>query len=198
MDSEERAIWLVRHGESTWNARGLIQGHADESVLTAEGRRQSAASAEQLRHVPVGALFASDLQRAQQTAAFFAEVVNLPVQCTAALRERCFGTFEGRPQQALTPADTGIANGRITDVDARPEQGESLRELSERVVGFVDALGGNDFAMGDIILVTHGGTIRALRAHFMGVSLGEMAWDEVSNGSVRRMPRAAAARAVNG
>src|ERR1700734_1708086 len=51
-------LWLVRHGESTWNALGLAQGHADQARLTPLGARQARYVASQLRGRPIGALHA--------------------------------------------------------------------------------------------------------------------------------------------
>src|SRR6202000_1753626 len=65
------ALWLVRHGESTWNLAGLAQGHNDEAELTERGLRQAAEAAAQFGYRPVRAIYARDLRRAQQTAAAF-------------------------------------------------------------------------------------------------------------------------------
>src|ERR1700733_5227848 len=88
-------LWLVRHGESTWNVAGLAQGHDDQAELTDQGLRQAVEAAGQFRGRQVRAIFASDLRRAQQTAAAFAEVLDLPVQADARLRERSLGVLEG-------------------------------------------------------------------------------------------------------
>jgi broad specificity phosphatase PhoE len=56
----DAALWLVRHGESTWNTLGLAQGHRDDAELTARGVAQPAAVAEQFRSLQVSAVF-SDL-----------------------------------------------------------------------------------------------------------------------------------------
>src|ERR1700722_4695648 len=73
------ALWIVRHGESTWNIAGLCQGHNDEAELTERGLRQAAAAAESFRGREIRAIYSSDLRRARQTAAKFAEVLGLPV-----------------------------------------------------------------------------------------------------------------------
>ena len=70
-------LWLVRHGESTWNAQGLAQGHCDQPRLTSRGIRQARDAAGQLRGRPIGAVYTSDLQRAVATAAPLAAVLGL-------------------------------------------------------------------------------------------------------------------------
>src|ERR1700728_155114 len=81
------ALWLVRHGESTWNIAGLAQGHNDEAELTERGLRQAAEGARPLHGRAVRAIYASDLRRAGQTAAAFGAVLDLPVHTDVRLRE---------------------------------------------------------------------------------------------------------------
>ena len=194
-DKDSRTLWLVRHGESTWNDLGLIQGHADGPVLTEHGRAQSRAVAHGLRGVAVAAIYASDLERAQQTAAFVGSALGLPVHADSALRERCFGVCEGLPLSALDPTQSGISDGWVVDAAARPEGGESLDDLYGRVRAFVDGLGDRPTA-GDVVIVTHGGTLRALRAYCAGEPMLDRCWDEVANGSVWKVDRPAIAQAT--
>src|ERR1700742_2354631 len=113
------ALWLVRHGESTWNIAGLAQGHNDEAELTERGLRQAADAAAQFGYRPVRALYASDLRRAQQTAAVFAEVPGLPVRTDARLRERSLGVLEGSAHSNISSLVTGFDDGLVIDPDTR-------------------------------------------------------------------------------
>jgi probable phosphoglycerate mutase len=174
---------MVRHGESTWNVLGLIQGHADDAILTDKGRRQSAQVAEQFRPGRVGAIYSSDLVRARQTAAFVGNALGLPVAVDPALRERCFGSYEGLPLGALDAVNSGIRGDHVVDATARPDGGESLDEVYERVGSFLERLGAEGHH-GDVIVVSHGGAIRAMRAFCAGVSMGGTKWEAVGNGSV--------------
>ena len=134
------ALWLVRHGESTWNISGLAQGHNDEAELTERGLRQAAQAAGQFRDRPVRAIYASDLRRAQQTAAEFAAVLGLPVYPDARLRERSLGVLEGSAHKTIGPSVTGLADGLVIDPDTRPPAGESVRDLYLRAAAFCDDL----------------------------------------------------------
>jgi broad specificity phosphatase PhoE len=174
---------MVRHGESTWNVLGLIQGHADGPTLTDKGRRQSAQMAEQFRQGRAGAIYSSDLGRARQTAAFVGAALGLPVACDRALRERCFGSYEGLPLSALDAVDSGICGDRVVDAAARPDGGESLDEVYLRVGSFLERLQGERHS-GDVIVVSHGGAIRAMRAFCAGIPMSGAQWDVVPNGSV--------------
>ena len=187
-NDDDSALWLVRHGESTWNSLGLIQGHADGPTLTEKGRQQSAQAADRLRGGAIEAIYASDLVRAQETAAFVGTALGLPVRYDRALRERCFGVLEGLPMSTLDPGDSGISGDCVVDASARPEGGESLDELYKRAGIFVEWLVVQQHT-GDVVVVTHGGTIRALRAYCSGMSMSGMAWDGVPNGSVWKVPQ---------
>jgi broad specificity phosphatase PhoE len=140
LDTTLPALWLVRHGESTWNISGLAQGHNDEAELTERGLRQAAQAAGQFRDRPVRAIYASDLRRAQQTAAEFAAVLGLPVYPDARLRERSLGVLEGSAHKTIGPSLTGLADGLVIDPDARPPAGESVRDLYLRAAAFFDDL----------------------------------------------------------
>ena len=118
-----RTLWMVRHGESTWNVLGLIQGQADGPALTDKGRRQSAQVAQQFRRVRIGAIYTSDLWRAQETAAFVGKALGLSVATDPTLRERCFGSYEGLPLSALDTVDSGICGDQVIDATARPTGG---------------------------------------------------------------------------
>jgi broad specificity phosphatase PhoE len=144
-----RTLWLVRHGESTWNTQGLTQGHNDQAELTARGKRQAAEIAERFAGLPVRAIYASDLRRAQQTAAPLAVAAGVPVVLDARLRERSLGVLEGTPAAGNGPSVTGVdlEAGLLADPDTRPGGGESVRDLYRRAAAFCEflvSLGGSD------------------------------------------------------
>jgi broad specificity phosphatase PhoE len=158
------SITLVRHGESTWNELGLIQGQNDLAQLTDVGRDQARAVAESLKSLGFDRLVTSDLARARQTAEIIGSELDLIPTPDSLLRERCFGVLESEPQEILTSESSGIVNGVIVNPDARPEGGESFRDVVTRVGIFIEAT--RDFTDDKrLLVVTHGGTIRALRAY---------------------------------
>ncbi len=181
-------LWFVRHGESTWNASGLVQGQATGPVLTDEGRREAALLAERLSDIRVGAIYTSDLDRARETASIVGCALRLPLHIEPALRERGFGAAEGHPLSELDPRASGIELGRVVDAHARPPAGESLDELYGRVRAFINGL---DIAEtdGDVLVVTHGGVIRVAEAYCNGISVHDMAWGPVPNVSVWGLSR---------
>ena len=193
--NEKPTLWFVRHGESTWNASGLVQGQAEGSVLTARGRREAARAAEQLGHLGVSAIYTSDLERAHETAAIIGHGLRLPLRYERALRERNFGSAQGQPLSELQTAVSGIEDGRVVDADVRPPEGESLRAMYRRVAAFMDDVEAVA-PEGAVVVVTHGGVIRMAQAYADGVAVEAMAWGPVPNASVwsidRRCPAVAA------
>ena len=188
--SAEPAIWLVRHGESTWNVAGLAQGHNDLAELTDRGLTQASDAARQFRDRPIRAIYASDLRRARQTAAAFAAVLGLPVFADARLRERSLGVLEGVPSATIGVSVTGLEAGRVADPDARPAGGESVRDLYGRAAEFIDELAATvaDDVAGDVVVVAHGGTVRVVEAYLHGIPADQMAWGPVGNATVTRIP----------
>jgi probable phosphoglycerate mutase len=180
-------LWLIRHGESTWNVSGLAQGHHDEARLTARGERQAWALATELSTQPIKTLYASDLRRALETAAPLAEILGLAVNRDARLRERSLGVLEGTASAAIGPEVTGLSAQRVADPDARPDGGESVRDLYERAASFIDELATRDHP-GDVAVVAHGGTLRVLDAYLHGIAVERMAWEPLENGRILRWP----------
>ena len=182
-------LWLVRHGESTWNTAGLAQGHNDEAELTERGLRQAAEAAAEFGYRPVRAIYASDLRRAQQTATAFAAVLGLPVYTDTRLRERSLGVLEGTAHNSIGPSVTGLADGLVVDPDARPTAGESVRDLYLRAAAFCDDLAaGLRDGSGDVLVIAHGGTVRVLDAYIHGVPVDQMTWRPVDNATIVRIP----------
>jgi broad specificity phosphatase PhoE len=174
---------LLRHGQSTWNHLHLIQGQNDEAVLTQKGKEQARLAAAELREHPFDVIISSDLTRTLETAQIVGEQLGLGVELAVGLRERDYGVLEGRPASEMTVAESGISGYRVVDDDASPLEGESLRELLQRAGNFMEELRSKRAGQ-RMLLVTHGGTIRALRAYCQGESMMNLEWDRVGNCSL--------------
>ncbi len=88
-------IYLARHGETTWNAEGRIQGQSDPD-LSPRGYSQSRILLEKVKERPLSAIYTSSLQRSILTAQPVAEYFGLPIQRRSELNEISFGILEGR------------------------------------------------------------------------------------------------------
>jgi broad specificity phosphatase PhoE len=146
-------ILLARHGETDWNREGRWQGWADPP-LNDSGRAQARALARQLRDARFDAVYASDLQRAHETAAIVAEPHGVPVVADSGLREIDVGSWSGLTRAELEARFPG---------GERPD-GETREQHAGRVLGAVERIA-RDHPGARILLVTHGGTMRALRSH---------------------------------
>ncbi|RZU34275.1 histidine phosphatase family protein [Blastococcus saxobsidens] len=173
-------LLLVRHGQSEWNARGLMQGQTAHVPLTALGHSQAELAARELAELRPGVLLSSDLLRAVQTAEHCARATGLPFSTTPALREQGYGVLEGRPSHELWDVVDW------TDAHWSAEGGESLAELHARVAAFLGHLCAEPPA--DVVaLVTHGDTIRAAQAVAAGLGPDAMPGITPHNGSVTRL-----------
>jgi probable phosphoglycerate mutase len=172
--------WLLRHGESDGNVRGLVQGQLPEIGLSARGEEQVRAAAAGLtaHGAPAVALVvSSDLRRCQETAQLLAAAAGAPTVLEPGLRERSFGRLEGTAWADVDPALVGLRDGRVVDADARPPRGESLTDLARRVA--LVLTGPLAYAPGPVLIVTHGGPIRIISAGRAGHPLLGLAWGEV-------------------
>ncbi len=88
-------IYIARHGETTWNVEGRIQGRSDPG-LSPKGHDQSLALLDQLKDCPISAIYTSTLQRSILTAQPIAQYLSLPIQRQSELDEIAFGILEGR------------------------------------------------------------------------------------------------------
>lgn len=177
-------LFLVRHGESGWNREGLIQGQSRAAPgLTGAGREHAAAAACYLSGSGASLVLSSDLCRARETAAPIAARLGVALRLEPRLRERDFGAAEGRPSDRADPRELGFSGELVTDPDASPAGGESLRQFYERIRGLLGDLLSTRPAR-RVVLVTHGGPVRIARACLAGHGAGEMRWPPVLNGSV--------------
>ena len=88
-------IYIARHGETTWNVEGRIQGRSDPG-LSPKGHQQSLALLEQLKKQSLSAIYTSSLQRSILTAQPIAHHFGLPIRQESELDEIAFGVLEGR------------------------------------------------------------------------------------------------------
>ncbi|WLI89746.1 histidine phosphatase family protein [Massilia sp. R2A-15] len=187
-------IILIRHGETAWNAERRLQGHID-IALNGEGQRQAEALAAALAGERLDAVIASDLQRALQTAQAVAGARRLPVRQDAALRERCYGGFEGLLYAEIEQRfPREFAAWQARDIDALmphgARQAESFRQFYARSVGAIlswaEAHPGQSIA-----IVAHGGVLECAYRAALGLPLETPRNFPVLNASINRFEFAA-------
>ncbi len=122
-------VYLVRHGETQWNAERRIQGQSD-SPLTAHGERQAGRWAS-ARTLGITHIITSDLGRTRRTAEIIAEACGCSVIADARLRELDMGVLEKRHIDSLSEEEEGWRRQLVNGTpDGRIPQGESMQELS--------------------------------------------------------------------
>ena len=157
-------LFLVRHGQSEWNAVGKWQGQADPP-LSELGAKQAFQAASQLP--PFGLLAASSLQRAIQTANIFTKAKQLDSGSTVIedrIKERDAGAFSGLTRSEIDEQFPGYLGN-----DIWPDDWESDDKLIERLLMGLERLTSTldespDIECKDVVAVSHGGCIYALES----------------------------------
>lgn len=172
-------LYLVRHGQSTWNLEGRVQGQVVHPPLTALGRRQAQRAAVQLVDRGIGRIISSDLVRASQTAAIIGSELGMPVDHTPLLREQYLGTMEGVLSSDLTALPTP-PGAHVSDI--RWGGGESLADVAVRLTTLLDQLRAGPQL--DTALVSHADALRVLLALVEGRTHREVEWLPIEHGQV--------------
>jgi probable phosphoglycerate mutase len=159
-------ILLARHGETDWNSERRWQGHADRP-LNEVGRKQARELAETLTDRAINVVYSSDLLRAHETALIVGDRLGLPVCVDAGLREVDVGDWSGRVHSEIEGLDPD-GYRRWREGGKGWAGGESYEEMGERVVAAVLRLAARHPGE-TVLIVTHGGSIRACRATAAGL-----------------------------
>ena len=169
--------FLVRHGATEWNAQGRIQGQSDPS-LNASGKRQARRLGMRLASVPFAEARCSDLRRCSETAAAILLGRNdVRLQEMPELREKNFGAWEGLTFREVEAGYPNLYRNWLTAADPSfaPPGGESDLQLYSRADTVVDRLRETRTGSGgNLLVVTHGGTLRALIARLLGLPAQKM------------------------
>ena len=174
-------IYYIRHGETSWNAQGRLQGTQD-IALNDLGREQAAHAGNVLadllqregRDHATLPFVASPLQRARATMELVRGALKLPADTYALddrLREIGYGVWEGSTLAEMQAADPELYARRLTAKwTMAPKGGETYAEVQARMRDWYDSV------QGDTVAVAHGGTARALMVA-LGIETPESAAD---------------------
>lgn len=179
-------LFLIRHGETAWNAQNRFQGHQD-SPLTAIGIAQAQAAAHYLRNHTLTALYSSDLPRTLQTAAPIASATGLPIVQEPALRERNLGIFEGLTREEIAERFAeDFARYKAREPEHIIPSGESLSQLNQRGLAIMETLARRH--VGERIgIVSHGALLTTFLRHLNSIPLHLPSQFAIHNGSVSRI-----------
>lgn len=178
-------VYLVRHGETAWNRERRWQGRRD-LPLTRLGEAQARAVGRRLATLEgPTVLYASPLARAWQTAVLVGRACALEPQPLEALQEVDVGSWEG-----ITAAEAADrypeGHGRWLAGGTGWTDGETYAAMAERVVtGLGEVAERHPAASERVVIVTHGGPIRAIACHAVGLtSEGRRLFANGPNGSI--------------
>lgn len=166
-------FWLVRHGQTDWNAVRRYQGQAD-IPLNKVGIDQAKALAQRIAAEKFDAIYASDLGRAAKTASILADALGMPVNIDPRLREICQGIWEGMSlDEVQEKYAEDFKRGAEDPAYSRAPGGESVAEVAERM-----AQAANEIARrhtgGRILLVSHGLAVSTLYCQANGIPLTQV------------------------
>lgn len=157
-------LYLVRHGQTAWNAEERAQGHTDVP-LDEKGLRQAACLAAHFEEVALDLILTSDLQRSYKTAQAIAEVTGAPLESTPTLRERAFGEWEGLLYHEFSERIGKASQEGLHSVyEVCPPGGETMRQAWDRVKQITDRMVKEE---GTVLVVSHGGVCSLMLAQLL-------------------------------
>lgn len=180
---------VIRHGQTSANALHIIQGQSN-TQLDETGRMQARCAAERLKDTFFDLVFCSDLDRTKETAQILLTRARADrVICVPALREWDLGELEGVSiAEARAKYPTLFTGSDGLDPDLQIKDGESRRDLYNRVAGFLEETAAVH-AGKKILLVTHAGPLRAMFRVVAGGPLPHTLSPRVDNVSYNRFQR---------
>ncbi len=179
-------ITAIRHGETAWNVDTRIQGQLDVS-LNEKGYWQAEQAGAALASDSVDAIVSSDLARAYETALAVAKHHGLDVQVDRGLREREFGSFQGKTFaeiEAQMPQEALLWRKRVPDFS--PGGGETLLQFRERVSQCLYRLAAQ-FHGKHLVIVSHGGVMDIIYRQATGLELQAPRTWQLGNASINRV-----------
>ena len=169
-------IYVVRHGETEWNAINKVLGRTD-IPLNDRGIEQAEEMARSLKDIKIDVFLCSPLSRARQTADAISGETGMPYKTDDRLIEHDFGIFEG-----VNRFDAEYQKAK-REYFVRYPGGESFFDLAARVYPLIKELEGKN-----ALLVTHGGICRIIRSYFEDMGNEEFVQFSQGNCEIRMYP----------
>lgn len=164
-------LYIMRHGETDWNAQHKIQGRTN-IPLNGRGIKMAAEAAKKCANVHFDICYCSPLSRARQTADIVLKGRDVPIIEDNRLSEMSFGVCEGLENSF--PTKEGVMGVFFTHPEnyIPPEGGESFEELFARTGEFVDEVVEPLLSQGkDVLIVGHGAMNSSIICKIKGIAL---------------------------
>jgi len=176
-----KKIYLIRHGQTDYNLKNIVQGSGVDTDLNEKGRAQAAAFFDKYRDVPFDKIYTSALKRSQQTVQQFVDM-GIPVEHLAGLNEISWGTKEG---QRITPEEDEyyhymIRQWQLGNTGLKIERGESPEDVVSRLKPAVDHIMSHTDEK-TVLICMHGRAIRIILCYLLNYPLRSMDMFEHEN-----------------
>ena len=162
-------LYLIRHGQNEYVAKGKLAGRLPGVHLDEVGRRQAAALAEQLKGVRFQAIYASPLERTMETAAPLAAMQGKKVHPLEGLLEIDYGKWQGASLKLLHHRKLWAVIQHQPSLVQFPE-GESFPQAQARVVATLETIRRRHHSKkARVACVFHSDPIKLAIAHYLGL-----------------------------
>ena len=168
-----KTIYFIRHGQTEFNKKKIVQGGGVDSSLNDKGREQAQAFYNFYKEIPFDLVLSSTLRRTHETIQPFIDR-GIKWEQDALINEMNWGVHEGKestPEMRQAYAEM-IDNWKTGNFDARLENGESAQELADRVGHFLEKL--KEKEAKTVLVCAHGRTMRCLMCLVKEQHLREM------------------------
>ncbi|HJT56045.1 MAG TPA: histidine phosphatase family protein [Ktedonobacteraceae bacterium] len=163
-------LFLIRHGQTTWNVEHRLPGQVPGVELTDAGREQAKQLAQALKTVPLTAIISSPLERATETARYIAEGRNITIQMEPDLMDIELGRWTGQDRDELTRHDP-VWQAFLRNPLIGPEGVETFPDVEHRAVTAVERWLQQEATGACPAFVTHSDVIKLLIAHYEGLEV---------------------------
>ena len=161
-------LYVIRHGQTDWNVAGKCQGRTDIE-LNSTGIEQAKKAKTQLKDYKIDLIICSPLKRARKTAEIINEAIDCKIISDERIIERNCGNIEGTTKEewpSIVNEDIDIINNY--NLNWNKLKVETIQNVCNRVWNLLDEIE-EKYKDKNILLVTHGGTCRAINAYFNGI-----------------------------
>ncbi len=183
----KQRLWIIRHGETDFNRKGIVQGRGMDTDLNAFGLAQAEAFYQAYRHIPFGKIYTSTLKRTEQTVSPFIKAGHV-IEKLQGLDEFDWGIFEGSTfgtfhhdyRMLLQAWQSGMYH-------TKPPKGESPLEVAARQQIAIESFTAT--SVEEVLICMHGRAMRLLLCILLQREYREMENFEHSNLSLYVLER---------
>ncbi len=169
-----KRIFLIRHGQTDFNVRGIVQGSSVDTSLNEMGRKQAALFYEAYKSIPFDKIYTSKLKRTKESVQSFIDA-GIPFEQYEGLNEISWGKFDGQlsSQSDKAQYEAVIARWANGETDLAIGGGESPEQVLARQAPIWKMILSRSQEE-NVLICIHGRAIRILMCHILGLPLKDM------------------------